>query len=64
VAYPIGWSVCLSVSVQWVNYGKMADWFWMPFAVVSGVGSGICVLDGVQIVQVKGEVLVFSGPLV
>jgi len=37
-------SVCLSVgrsvyrSVQLVNCGKMADWSWMPFGVVSGVG--------------------------
>ena len=29
---------CLSVcrSVRWVNCGKMADWMWMPFVVVSG----------------------------
>jgi len=37
-------SVCLSVgqSVWRVNCGKMADWIWMPFGVVSGIG----VLDG------------------
>ena len=44
VAYPICRSVCRSV--QRVNCGKMADWIWMPFGVVSGVGRGMCVLDG------------------
>jgi len=32
----VGRSVCLLV--WWVNCGKMADWIWMPFRVVSGVG--------------------------
>ena len=32
-------------SAQWVTYGKMADWTWMPFGVVSGVGRGMGVLD-------------------
>ena len=27
------------------NYGKTADWIWMPFGVVSGVGLGMGVLD-------------------
>ena len=33
-------SVCLLVglSVWCVNCGKMADWIWMPFGVMSGVG--------------------------
>ena len=26
--------------------GEMADWIWMPFGVVSGVGQGIGVLHG------------------
>ena len=33
-------------SVRWVSCGKMADWIWMPFGVVSGVGRGMDVLDG------------------
>jgi len=28
----------------------------LPFGVVSGVGSGICVLDGVHILQAAGKV--------
>jgi len=40
----VGLPVCLSV---WrVYYGKMADWIWMPFRVVSGVGQVTDVLDG------------------
>jgi len=31
--------------VRWVNCGKVADWMWMPFGVVSGVGRGMGVLD-------------------
>jgi len=30
---------------------KMADWIWMLFGVVSGVGQGMGVLDGVEIVE-------------
>ena len=42
-------SVCLSV---WkVHCGKAADWIQMPFWVVSGVGRGMGVLDGVAIVD-------------
>ena len=39
--------VCLSVSwsVLKVYRGKMVDWFWMPFGVLSGVGRGTGVLD-------------------
>jgi len=44
-------SVCLSVCR--VYCGKTADWIWMPFGVVSSVGQGMGVLDGVEIV--KGE---------
>jgi len=47
----VGMSVGLSVCVQKVHYGKMADWIWMPFGMVSGVGRGMSVLDGVVIVQ-------------
>jgi len=41
-------SVCLSVclSVWKVYCGKTADWIWMPFRVVSGVGRLMGVLDG------------------
>ena len=45
-------SVCVSVgqsvslSVQKVYCGKMADWIWMPFVVVTGVGQEMAVLDG------------------
>ena len=28
-----------------VSSGKMVDWIWMPFGVVSGVGLGMGVLD-------------------
>jgi len=34
--------ICLSAHV---SSGKMADWIWLPFGVVSGVGLGMCVLD-------------------
>jgi len=29
-----------------MNCGEMADWIWMPFWVVSGVGRGMGVLAG------------------
>jgi len=53
---------CLShlsvgLSIQWVNGGKTADWIWMLFGVVSGVGRGMGVLDGVEIVEGEGTVL-------
>jgi len=32
-----------------VNYGKTADWIWMPFGVVSRVSRGMGALDGVHI---------------
>jgi len=49
----------VSLSVQKVYCGKMADWIRMPFGVVSGVGRGMGVLDGVVIV--KGEEVSFGG---
>jgi len=33
----------------------MAEWIWMPFKVVSGVGRGMGVLDGVVIVEGEGQ---------
>jgi len=44
----VGLSVGLSVSqsLRMVHCGKTADWIWMPFAVVSGIGRGMGVLDG------------------
>jgi len=40
----VGRSVCLSV---WKVYcGKTADWIWMLFGMVSGVGQGMGVLNG------------------
>jgi len=52
----VGLSVCQSV---WKVYcGKTADWIWMPFGVMSGVGQGMGVLDGVLMPQGEGEVLV------
>ena len=41
-----------------VHCGKMADWIWMPFGVVSGVGLGMGVLDfsGDRRRETKGEV--------
>jgi len=35
----------------------MADWIQTPFGVVSGVGRGISVLDGVVMVKNEGAVL-------
>jgi len=58
VAYTISWFVCLSVyresfpgsagqmSVWKLYCGKMADWIWMLFVMVIGVGQGMGVLDG------------------
>jgi len=54
-------SVGLSVglSVRKVYYGKTTEWIRMPFGVVSKVGRGMGLLDGVVIVI--GEEAVFSG---
>jgi len=46
--------VCLCV--RKVYWGKTADWIWMPFGVVSGVGRGIGVLDGGHVPQGEGKV--------
>jgi len=45
-------SVCLSVRKVYCD--KMADWIRMPSGVMSGVGRGISVLDGVVIVEREG----------
>jgi len=52
VCQSVGLLVCLE-SVLW----QKAQWIWMPFGVVSGVGPGIGVLDGVEIVEGEGAVL-------
>jgi len=39
-----------------VYCGKTADCIWMPFGVVSGVGRGMGVLYGVDIVKWEGTV--------
>jgi len=50
----ISWS-----DVRKVYCGKMAHWIQMPFGMVSGVGRGMGVLDGV--VVIKGEAAFFGG---
>jgi len=50
----VGLSVCLSV--RKVYCGKTANWIRMPFGMVIGVGRGMGVLDGVVIVEVKGQI--------
>ena len=59
VAYPVCRSVrrLVGLFVRKVYCGKMADWIQMPIGVVSGVGRGMSVLDGVVIVEQKGAVL-------
>jgi len=49
--------VSLSVTARKVYCSKMAEWFQMPFGMVSGVGRGIGVLTGVVIVEGEGAVL-------
>jgi len=51
----VGLSVCRSV--RWAICGKMADWIWRPFGVMSGVGRGMGVSDGVVIVKEERAVL-------
>ena len=46
-------------SVQRLYCDKTADWIWMPFGVVSGVGRGMGVLDDVHIFKGKEKLLVF-----
>ena len=36
----------VGLSDRKVYCGKMADWIWMPFGMVSGVGRRMVVLDG------------------
>jgi len=43
-----------------VNCGKTADLIWISFGVVSGVGRGIGILDGVHMPQGEGEVWGFD----
>jgi len=52
---PVCLSVCLSV--RRVYCGKTAERIRTPFEVVSGVGRGMGVLDGVVIVKGEGAVL-------
>ena len=47
--------MCLSVCK--VYCGKTADWIWMSFGLLSGVGQGIGVLDGVVVIEGEGAVL-------
>jgi len=49
-----------SVCVRKVYCGKTADCIRMPFEVVSGLGPGINVLDGVHVPQGEGLFLAFS----
>ena len=55
----VGRSVCLSVglSVRKVYFGKTAEWIWLPFGIVSGVGRGMGVLDGDGYRRREGAVL-------
>ena len=46
-------SICRSLHV---SSGNTADWIWMPFGMVSGVGRMMGVLDGVVIVEGEGAV--------
>jgi len=41
----------LLARVRKVYCGKTADWIWMTFGMVSGVGQGMGVLDGVAIIK-------------
>jgi len=38
-------------SVLWVSCGKMADWIWMLFGMVSGISHRVGVLDWVETAQ-------------
>jgi len=59
----LAWAICRSIhlsvglSVRKVYCGKTAEWIRMPFGMVSGVGQGMDVLDGVVIVESGGAVL-------
>jgi len=41
--------LCVGLSVWKVYCGKMADWIWMLFGMMSGVSQGMVILDGVVI---------------
>ena len=56
-------SLSVSLSVQWVNCGRMADWIWVPFGLVSGLGRGMGVLDGVHIWKREREFLGIALPV-
>jgi len=62
VAYPMCMSAC--VSVQKVYCDKTVDWIRMPFEVVSRVGRGMGVLDGIPRALRGGRFLGFSSPSV
>ena len=49
--------MCLSLCLY---CDKTADWIWMPFGVVSGIGRGIGVLDGSGDRRREGAVLVVN----
>ena len=49
--------LCVCVSVRKVYCGKTAERIRMPFGMVSGVGRGMGVLDGVVIVKKEVAVL-------
>jgi len=53
----IRWTISLSVClcVRKVYCGTTADWIRMPFGVVSGVGRGMGISDGVVIVEGEGQ---------
>ena len=53
-------------SVQKTYCGTTADWIWMPFRMVSGVGWGLGVLDGIHVPQGEGPRAVWglAAPLV
>jgi len=48
-------------TVKFVYCGKTVNWIWMPFGMVSGVGRGMSILNGVEIVEGKGSLGVNVG---
>jgi len=59
-------SLCVCWSVWKVYCGKTAHWIRTPFRVVSGIGRGMGVLDGVMTVEGEeaGFVVNFGRPIV
>ena len=49
-------NMSVGLSVHKVYCGKTAEWIRIPFGMVSGVGRGMGVLDGVAIVEGSGAV--------